>query len=247
MKINKVSSKALTMMKCIPNLITIINLAWGFWSIRLIFQGLLYEAVLLVIAGMVLDYLDGKTARMLNASTELGKHLDSLSDLVTFGVAPALMCWMALPLNAVGGGFLAIIYLWCGAYRLADFNTRDNQNSICFQGFPITPAGSLVAVLCLYHYYIPIYLLIFFVLLLSLSMISDIPYYSFKPYKFTTLQAILLGLLAVVTVLSFLYPWLWGMVWGSYYLSGILLFFTELISKPHNNARKIVEWLQMGK
>jgi len=227
--------------KALPNLITIANLALGFWSIKLIIEGLWYEVVVLIIAAMILDYLDGMVARKLNAVTELGKHLDSLSDLISFGVVPALMCWMILPFYSFLSGVLAVFYLWSGAYRLARFNSQNSRDSH-FQGLPITAAGPLVAVLCLYCYYIPATVLGVVVFLLAASMISPIPFYSIKSKQGSFSQFTLIGLLGITITISFFHPWLLALVLGGYYFSGLILYVAEKKNfyEPGKNLKKTI-------
>jgi len=224
MKINNSSP----VVKAIPNLITLINLTLGFVSIKLIFQGLFYQAVLLIITGMVLDYLDGKLARRLNVVSELGKHLDSLSDLVSFGIAPAVLCWTVLPLPPYLSGAIVVVFLWCGTYRLARFNTLE-ASSGCFRGFPITAAGALLAIGCLYHDLLPLPVLWLTIVILALSMVAGIPFYSFKSLNNPALQPFLTVLLVVVFGVSFFLPWVMAVVLGSYYVSGVILYVVKTI------------------
>lgn len=159
--------------KNLPNFITLINLSFGVSAIlvaastdkfNLLQRGddvnLIYFSSLFVMAAALTDRFDGKLARRLNATSEMGKQLDSLCDLISFGVAPAVIAWKlhftsATPLF-VGGqliGFVVmLIYPIAGAIRLARFNVQDDTT--VFLGVPITLAGSVLTLLNLLNTYL---------------------------------------------------------------------------------------------
>jgi CDP-diacylglycerol---serine O-phosphatidyltransferase len=143
-------------MKNIPNVITSLNLACGFISIIFILNGDISTASWLILAAMIFDFLDGFAARTLKAYSEMGKELDSLADVVSFGVAPGLIIYhllyvsltneTALKFNISGGTSLILMIIpaimpVCGALRLAKFNI-DTTQTISFKGLPI-PANAL--------------------------------------------------------------------------------------------------------
>lgn len=134
---------------CIPNIFTFINLSCGILSILYTFEkNYLFACFFILIAALV-DRYDGRVARWLNVSSELGKELDSLADLVSFGVAPSILTFLVYNLSEFGPlGLLGIIVLLCfpicGAYRLARYNTSTFDG--VFTGIPITIAGSVVAI-----------------------------------------------------------------------------------------------------
>jgi CDP-diacylglycerol---serine O-phosphatidyltransferase len=148
------------MTRHIPNLITCLNLAAGFISVILILNGNIVPASWVIILAMIFDFLDGFFARMLHAYSELGKQLDSLSDLVSFGVAPGLIIYSIFTGNVASGPqtwytahpYISIIIAVlisslmaiCGALRLAKFNI-DTEQSESFKGLPI-PANALAVV-----------------------------------------------------------------------------------------------------
>jgi CDP-diacylglycerol--serine O-phosphatidyltransferase len=170
--------------KTIPNLFTVGNLFLGIVAMLLAFNGdalYLNYAAIMVIIGMVLDGLDGRLARMLNVQSEFGKELDSLSDVVTFGVAPALIMYVVL-LEDMGwvGILLTGLFPVCGALRLARFNSATGGNTGYFVGLPITAAGGVLATLALYHNAFPPVYLILGMLGLSYLMVSNIKYPNFK-------------------------------------------------------------------
>ena len=133
---------------CIPNIFTFINLSCGVLSILSAHEGnYLVASIFILLAGLV-DRYDGRVARFLNVSSELGKELDSLADLVSFGVAPSILMYLNFDLRTFGPyGILGIIILLtvpiCGAFRLARYNTSSFDG--VFTGVPITIAGCVVA------------------------------------------------------------------------------------------------------
>lgn len=135
------------MTKHIPNAITCLNLAAGCVAIVLAFQGQLHGAALFILAAAVLDFLDGLAARLLHAYSPMGKELDSLSDVVSFGVAPAMLLFVGLKTAALSTGaseawaWMALLLPVASALRLAKFNLDERQSSV-FLGLP-TPANGL--------------------------------------------------------------------------------------------------------
>jgi len=161
-------------MKQIPNFFTLLNLAFGCIAIILILQPgenitatqngnliinlpekITYACFFIFAAGIV-DFLDGFVARLMKATSEMGKQLDSLSDVVTFGVAPAMIMYQLLRMSylkeesALGTSVLlllpAILIACCAAYRLAKFNIDERQTT-SFRGVPTPITGFVVAAL----------------------------------------------------------------------------------------------------
>ena len=143
-------------MKHVPNLITSLNLAAGFIAIIFALEGSLATASWLVLAAMIFDFLDGFSARLLKAYSLLGKELDSLADIVSFGVAPAviiyrLLCMVSDISITSNGGILPFLILLspvimpiCAGLRLAKFNNDETQTT-SFKGLP-TPANALAVI-----------------------------------------------------------------------------------------------------
>ena len=122
----------------LPNAITCLNLTSGCVALVLAFNGFYGYASLAICAAAVFDFFDGAVARLMGAYSDIGAELDSLSDLVSFGVAPGLMvyCQLPAPYNIV-----AVMIPVCGALRLARFNV-DTRQTTSFIGLPI-PANAL--------------------------------------------------------------------------------------------------------
>lgn len=128
----------------IPNIFTFINLSLGIISIILCIKNDFILSGVCILAAALLDRYDGKIARCINATSMLGKELDSLSDLVSFGVAPAVLCWnISLMGLGIIGYLILLLFPICGAYRLARFNVTQFED--VYVGVPITIAGSLSA------------------------------------------------------------------------------------------------------
>jgi CDP-diacylglycerol--serine O-phosphatidyltransferase len=197
-------------MSIIPNVLTLSNLFLGVWAILLVIQGDQYAdlAAILILVGMVLDGLDGRVARWLNAQSEFGKELDSLSDVVSFGVAPAVLIYtVALSQFGTAGIFIATMFPACGALRLARFNVQAKKITGYFVGLPITAAGGVVAALSMYHEALPGFLLPFFVLFLSFLMVSNIKYPNFKRFGAPKGAIwISMAIIGIVVAVAFFFP-----------------------------------------
>ncbi|KAB3531623.1 CDP-diacylglycerol--serine O-phosphatidyltransferase [Alkaliphilus pronyensis] len=157
----------------IPNMFTFFNLSLGILAIVSILGEAYTVSALLILLAAFMDRFDGKLARKFDVESEFGKELDSLCDLISFGVAPAILIW-SYQLNNIGVLGLAIILLFaiCGAYRLARFNIIEFEGF--YMGIPITLCGGIVALLTLYsiNYSSSIYFTGLIMLFLSYSMIS---------------------------------------------------------------------------
>lgn len=171
----------------LPNLFTTANMFFGFMSILKTIQGEYIMASYAIVAAAVFDLLDGRVARMTNATSKFGAEYDSLCDLVSFGVAPGLMLyyWALQPYGRIGY-LLAFFYMACGALRLARFNVQVGQESNThFSGLPIPmaagiAAGSVLAFNDLGWDAQGNKLILFTTFLLGFVMVSNFPYRSFK-------------------------------------------------------------------
>jgi CDP-diacylglycerol---serine O-phosphatidyltransferase len=138
----------------LPNLFTVMNMALGFYAIVAAIDHKWTQAAAGVFVGHVMDIIDGRLARFIGGSSKFGGEFDSFADLVSFGVAPAVMIYL-LALKDYGklGFLLAFLFVLCGALRLARFNLKSSQPdgspSPSFVGLPIPGAGGCVAMLVL--------------------------------------------------------------------------------------------------
>lgn len=164
---------------CIPNVFTFINLSCGVISILSTMNSkYILACVFILLAGLV-DRYDGRVARFLDVSSDLGKELDSLADLVSFGIAPSILTYILVDFQSFGpkgllGLILLLLFPICGAYRLARFNTA--QFDGCFTGVPITVVGCFMALynLLTINIFLPKIVPMFLMILGSYLMISKI-------------------------------------------------------------------------
>ena len=178
----------------LPNLFTLAALFGGFYAIIMAVNGRFDQAAIGVFCAMILDSLDGRVARMTNTQSAFGEQMDSLSDMVSFGAAPALISYM-WALKGLGrwGWLAAFVYCSCAALRLARFNVNTGVvDKRYFQGLPSPAAAALIAGVIwlmtdlgfkgvdkLWGVSIP--WITFAVALYSgLTMVTNVPFYSFK-------------------------------------------------------------------
>lgn len=229
-------------MKQIPNLFTLLNLVFGCIAIILILQPgesittvngenlvinlpekMAYASFFIFAAGIV-DFLDGFLARLMKASSEMGKQLDSLSDCVTFGVAPSMIMYQLLKMSYLKEETAFDTSIWfllpalliaCGAaWRLAKFNI-DERQTISFRGVPTPITGFMVAALPLVVWYnswdlasfvLNRWVLYGIIMLISYLMVSDLPIMSlkFKDYSLKGNQPkIILAVVAIILAVVF--------------------------------------------
>ncbi len=230
-------------MKQIPNIFTLLNLFFGCIAIVFALQNTieitadgqfvrlteeLYYASLFIGIAAVIDFLDGFVARALNASSEMGKQLDSLADVVSFGAAPSIILYQFLRMSFIRENegvetsmlwlMPAFVFACAGAYRLARFNL-DTEQSFGFKGVPMPAAGLVVASLPLIYWNMQtemVYTILMnkwflygLIILLSFLMVSKLPLMALKFKDFSiksNLPKFILVGIAVVTAL--LLKWL---------------------------------------
>lgn len=179
--------------KSIPNGITLMNLLSGVLAICFAFRptATIYGIVgwqlsaWMICAAALFDFLDGAAARLLNARSDIGKELDSLCDIVSFGVAPALLLFNVISLdpNAGAWSYIALFIPLMGALRLARFNVKDSA-STTFRGLPI-PANAIfwigyVSALMNQQFYPRFTFNMVIIVLISLLMVSKLKMFSLK-------------------------------------------------------------------
>ena len=178
----------------LPNAITLIGICIGLTSIKFAIDGKFAIAIIAILFAGLMDALDGRIARLIKGTSKMGKELDSLGDVVSFGVAPALIMyfWNLQYLDKFGW-FVCLIYVVCVALRLARFNVNSEEEPSWkdnfFEGMP-SPAGGIIVLMPLvfsfsgygelflkinYDLLVPIFFII-----VSVLLISTIPTYSFK-------------------------------------------------------------------
>ena len=176
----------------LPNMLTLIGVCIGLTSIRFALDERYEFAIIAIIIAAVIDGLDGRIARLIKGTSKVGKELDSLTDMISFGVAPAFIMYF-WKLNELGrfGWLVCLIYVICVALRLARFNVNTGQapswRDNFFEGVP-SPAGGILVLTPLifsltsfdfininYNIVVPVFFIV-----TSLLLISKFPSYSFK-------------------------------------------------------------------
>ena len=176
----------------LPNMLTLIGVCIGLTSIRFALSGEFHLAIIAIIFAALIDGLDGRIARLIKGTSKVGKELDSLTDMISFGVAPAFIMYF-WKLNTLGrfGWLLCLVYVICVALRLARFNVNSNQEPSWkdnfFEGVPSPAGGILVLTPLIISLSDFDYLQLNFEIITplffigtSLLLISKFPSYSFK-------------------------------------------------------------------
>jgi CDP-diacylglycerol--serine O-phosphatidyltransferase len=204
-------SKKLSMhIYILPNLVTTGNLFFGFFAVIMAIRGEYLNSAYAIVAAAVFDLLDGRLARLTRSTSKFGAEYDSLCDLMSFGMAPAILLhqWALHPFGRLGW-LVCFVFVACGALRLARFNVQANVlEKAYFQGLPIPMAAGIVASAVLAFTDLqwnpkgsP--LLLAMTLLLAVVMVSTFRYRSFKdldlkerlPFKYLVIG---LAIIAVV-------------------------------------------------
>ena len=132
--------------RLIPNMCTSSNLVFGMCSILSTYSGNLVWGSIFILLALVADGLDGRTARFFGVASEMGKEMDSLCDLGSFGIAPAFLAWaFVLHNHGILGIVVAIFFAICGMWRLARFNVNASVVHGYFMGLAIPAGGNIVA------------------------------------------------------------------------------------------------------
>ena len=197
----------------LPNLFTLAALFGGFYAIVMAMNGRFDQAAIGVFCAMILDSLDGRVARMTNTQSAFGEQMDSLSDMVSFGAAPALIAYVwALTSLGRWGWIAAFVYCSCAALRLARFNVNTAVvDKRFFQGLPSPAAAALVAGFIWLMTEAGVdgeevrWIMFALTLYAGLTMVTNVPFYSFKDLSlkrsvpFTLIVLIALGI-AVINI-----------------------------------------------
>jgi CDP-diacylglycerol--serine O-phosphatidyltransferase len=193
----------------LPNTLTLCGMFFGFYSILSTFKGNYIHAAWAIMIAMIFDGLDGWVARLTHSTTRFGIELDSLSDLVAFGIAPAVLLykWSLVPFGRVGWA-AAFLFVACGALRLARYNVQmGSKESRAFTGMPIPGAATIVATLVIFYYEIwetapnKNYFILFFTFFLAVLMVSTLRFHGAKELDFSKRKPFWI-LVAIVVVLA---------------------------------------------
>jgi CDP-diacylglycerol---serine O-phosphatidyltransferase len=231
----RVRISALKLVHLVPNMLTILGLCAGMSSIRYALDGRYELAVTLIGAAVVLDGLDGRSARMLNLTSRLGAELDSLADFLSFGVAPAVLAYLWTLRDVRGVGWaVAMLFATCCALRLARFNTeletpdRPRWTQYFFTGIPAPAAAGLALTPMIMSFVVgsgwPRSWLLnaAFLVFVAGMMVSRVPTYSIKRIRVAPDQVLPTLLLASVIIVGLVVePWLTLSLIGIVYLCSL--------------------------
>lgn len=161
-------------MRIFPCFFTLANLLFGFLAIILAFQFELRYAAGMIMLAVLMDSLDGKVARKFKANSDFGKELDSLSDIVSFGLSPAVLIYIFVYQNYIPlwGLGISALFAMCGAVRLARFNIMNSVDY--FIGVPITFAGGFMALLLIFMERLPWQVFPVAMVIMSFLMVSSV-------------------------------------------------------------------------
>ena len=236
----------------LPNMLTLFGVCIGLTSIRFALDGKFEFAIIAIIFAALIDGLDGRIARLIKGTSKVGKELDSLTDMISFGVAPAFIMYF-WNLNTLGrfGWLLCLIFVICVALRLARFNISSNQEPSWrdnfFEGVP-SPAGGILVLTPLifnlsglntiqinYNIVVPIFFIV-----TSFLLISKFPSYSFKKIVIPRRTTIFL-LFSIVLFFGLLLIYTFNVITISAIIYLLLLpisfFHYQKIKKHHENDR----------
>src|SRR5450432_4210875 len=234
----------------LPNLMTAGNLFCGFAAVLRIYDGAreidfleaasdFHDAIWFILAACIFDLLDGRLARLGGHESDFGREFDSLADIVSFGMAPALLVYQIVLGEFQNlGWMIAFVYLACGTLRLARFNCVAANGEVPgpdknFSGFPIPAAAGVIASITLFLLWIDEgertigrwkFVLPFLMLFLSFMMFSKFRYPSFKAVNWRTTQSVprFLCLIALLAITVKFYQWMAAVLFITYLLYGFL-------------------------
>ena len=226
----------------LPNMFTLVGVCIGLSSIKFAFDEKFTLSVIAIIVAAIIDGLDGRIARLIQGTTKIGKELDSLTDVISFGVAPAFIMYF-WKLNELGriGWLICLIYVVCVALRLARFNVNSGQEPSWrdnfFEGVP-SPAGGVLVLMPLiyslsdiqilninYDFFVPILFIV-----VSILLISKVPTYALKKISVPRTMTIFL-LLGVVFYFGLLLIYTFNAI----AISGLIYFILLPVSFIHYN------------
>ena len=230
----------------LPNMFTLIGVCIGLSSIKFAFDEKFSLSIIAIIVAAIIDGLDGRIARLIQGTSKVGKELDSLTDVISFGVAPAFIMYF-WKLNELGriGWLICLIYVVCVALRLARFNVNSGKEPSWrdnfFEGVP-SPAGGIIVLMPLvyslsdiqildinFDFFVPILFVV-----VSILLISKVPTYALKKISVPRSMTIFL-LLAVVLYFGLLLIYTFNAI----VISGLIYFIIIPVSFIHyNNLNK---------
>lgn len=219
----------------LPSLITTFSFFCGFYALIAVFNGRFYFAAIAIIIAAMFDFLDGRVARATGSTSKFGMHYDSLTDLMSFGIAPGFLVysWVLQPYGRLGW-MAAFLYVICGALRLARFNSAQEKgvaDSQYFVGLPIPAAAGFIASMVIFSKDFLLMeklhpmILLFTVYMLAFLMVSNIRYISFKTLELKKRKPfnILIFMILTIYIVAFMPELMLFILAVSYAFSGPLM------------------------
>ena len=242
--------KKLDLRVLLPNIITLSGLSFGLSSIRFALESDFNLAIVCILFAGLCDVLDGMLARHLQSESDLGAQLDSLSDFLSFGIAPGLLIYMSIFNQASIGAFAALAFIIFSCLRLALYNVRleeskteDGQSDHFFSGIP-TPVGAILVILPLTHSFMGsdwayenLNFVAGYIILISGLLVSRIPTFSIKRKQFfiqSKLGFLVLFSIIALSMINFL--WVTINVLALIYLLTIPLSIIAWQRSPNRNS-----------
>lgn len=222
----------------LPNIITLTGLCMGLSAIRYAMNERWEMAVIFLVVAAIIDGMDGRLARLLNATSTFGAELDSLADFISFGVAPVFVMYLWQLHNVKGlGWFIVLFFAVCMAMRLARFNSRifsaseskqKNKDEHFFSGVP-APVGAMLSLLPMVLYFqfeaeafTNPYFCIVHILIIALLMVSTLPTISIKKFKIRHSYAGVFMLLSALWIAGWIIePWVTFLISAGLYIATI--------------------------
>ena len=238
----------------IPSLFTTGNLICGFFSIISTFNGEYLQAAVLIILAHLLDGMDGYVARLTKTTSQFGVEFDSLADLISFGLAPAILVyyWALVPWKT-WGWLAACLYVVCGALRLARFNVQiKSVEKSHFVGLPIPAAAEMIVAIVLMYFFLggegathKQVILLLVIYLLAGLMVSNFRYFSLKQFNLKKRHPFWLLVSAILLIkITIAEPQImFFTVFLLYTLSGPLLWGLTLRKRRREKRKEVAEAL----
>jgi CDP-diacylglycerol--serine O-phosphatidyltransferase len=223
----------------VPNAVTLANIAFGFLGIVAAAEGHFERACVLLFLGALCDLMDGRLARMLNATSKFGMELDSLSDAVSFGIAPAVLIYLAVlrQLGVLGAG-IAVAYVLCGVLRLARYNMDTSSiGQLTFLGCPIPIAAGYILSFVMVRNALPVWGVAAGTLWVAGCMVSTLKVPKFRRGAGLPLPMMLVGLAAFIVFLARPSAITWH-VWNGWNCVLILTNYIYLARRGHLARRR---------
>jgi CDP-diacylglycerol--serine O-phosphatidyltransferase len=218
----------------VPNLVTLANIAFGFLGVVAAAEGHFEQSCVLLFCAALCDLADGKLARALNASSKFGMELDSLSDMTSFGIAPAVLIYLAV-LRQLGtlGAAISVTYALCGALRLARYNVDTGEiGKHTFLGCPIPIAGGYLLSFVMVRGLLPVWLVAGGTLWVAGCMVSKLKVPKFRQGEGLPFVMLLVGIITFVVFLARANAITWH-IWNGWNVVMIVANYIMLAKKGH--------------